>query len=286
MRSSDLATGASPRRRVLKSGTAIFNLRRSTLPCVVREISDDGAKLEVHQGLGLPDQFELRIDLEGLEVGCEVVWRKAYSVGVRFVRPLSPGTSTARAHRRDEHVGLPAPSARPNAADHVARSPERGNASSQGSSPVPPAEAAPSAPPIHILVADDDADDRMLLQSAFEAGKLASSFSFVGDGLELLRYLKKEPPFENAPMPGFVLLDLNMPKMDGRMALRHIRSNSAMRRLPIIILSDSDNESDIERAYELGVSGYFPKPGTLDDTMDLINTISLYWRRVAAPQRR
>ena len=130
-----------------------------------------------------------------------------------------------------------------------------------------------------ILMADDDPDDRMLAKDALEENKLANELYFVEDGEELLDYLHQRGKFnnENAPKPGLILLDLNMPKMDGREALRELKSDSELRKIPVIVLTTSKAEADIIRTYELGVNSFISKPVTFEELVEVTRQIGRYW---------
>jgi CheY-like chemotaxis protein len=133
---------------------------------------------------------------------------------------------------------------------------------------------------ITILIADDDADDRMMAKEALEECRLANAVYFVENGVELLAYLRRQGPFAEpgaAPRPGLILLDLNMPKMDGREALREIKADALLRRTPIIVMTTSKAEEDIYRTYDLGVSSYVTKPVSFDGLVEVMKTIGRYW---------
>ena len=134
--------------------------------------------------------------------------------------------------------------------------------------------------PIVILMADDDDDDILLTKKALEKGKLLNPLHTVQDGEELLDYLLHRGPYEsnkNAPRPGLILLDLNMPKKDGREALREIKSQDALRDIPIVVFTTSKAEEDIYRSYKLGVNSFITKPVTLDSLIDVMQTLGKYW---------
>ena len=139
--------------------------------------------------------------------------------------------------------------------------------------------------PIRILVADDDADDRMLIKDAFDESRLKNPVDFVEDGVELLRYLRREGPFEGLAKegyPGLILLDLNMPRMDGRTALKEIKSNPDWHRIPIVILTTSKSDEDIIRTYGLGVNSFITKPVTFEQLVEMVKVLSLYWFEIVA----
>lgn len=134
--------------------------------------------------------------------------------------------------------------------------------------------------PITILVADDDADDRMMIEDALKENRLANDLRFVQDGEELMDYLRRRGKYASArssPRPGLILLDLNMPRKDGREALREIRQETRLREIPIIILTTSKTEEDIYRSYHLGVNSFITKPVTFDSLVTITREIGRYW---------
>ncbi len=134
--------------------------------------------------------------------------------------------------------------------------------------------------PITILIADDDPEDRMLAAEALKESRLANDIRFVEDGEELVDYLTYRGRFtdpDDAPRPGVILLDLNMPRKDGREALREIKENSELRRIPIIVLTTSKAEIDIYRSYDLGVNSFIVKPVTFDSLVEVMQVIGKYW---------
>lgn len=131
-----------------------------------------------------------------------------------------------------------------------------------------------------ILMADDDADDRLLAQDAMHESRVLNELHFVEDGVQLLSYLRGDDDFSNRtlyPMPGLILLDLNMPKMDGREALAEIKSDSRLRRIPVVILTTSKAEEDMVKGYDLGAASYITKPVTFDALVELMRTLGKYW---------
>ena len=134
--------------------------------------------------------------------------------------------------------------------------------------------------PIVILVADDDADDRMLTKEALEESKVLNELRFVEDGEELMDYLKRRGKFADdgaAPQPGLILLDLNMPKKDGREALKEIKADPELRRIPVVVMTTSRTEEDIFRSYDIGASSYITKPVTFDSLVELMKALGRYW---------
>jgi two-component system, response regulator len=133
---------------------------------------------------------------------------------------------------------------------------------------------------ITILCADDDPEDRMLMQDAWQESRVANTLDFVQDGEELMDYLHrrgKHAALESAPLPGLILLDLNMPRKDGREALKEIKSHPALRAIPVVVLTTSKAEEDILRAYDLGVNSFIIKPVTFKSLVDLTLAFSKYW---------
>jgi len=139
---------------------------------------------------------------------------------------------------------------------------------------------AKSCRPILILVADDDADDRLLLEEAFEENRLANERRFVTNGAELMDYLHGRGQWAGpaaAPRPGIILLDLNMPGMDGREALAEIKAEPRFRQIPIVVLTSSKAEEDIFRTYDLGVNSYITKPVTFESLVEVVRMLGKYW---------
>jgi CheY-like chemotaxis protein len=138
-----------------------------------------------------------------------------------------------------------------------------------------------SAPkPITILIADDDDDDRVLVRDALSESRLANDLRFVGDGEELLEYLRRQGKYTDArssPRPGLILLDLNMPRMDGREALREIKADPELRCIPVVVLTTSKAEEDIYKTYDLGVNSFISKPVTFDGLVAIMHGLRRYW---------
>ena len=133
-----------------------------------------------------------------------------------------------------------------------------------------------------ILMADDDDDDYMLTQNALKKSHLLNTLVRVADGEELMEYLTKAGRYANSPAqrPSVVLLDLNMPKMDGREALKAIKSNEALRNIPVVVFTTSKAEEDIIRSYQLGVNSFITKPVTFDNLIDVMRTLGNYWFKI------
>ena len=137
--------------------------------------------------------------------------------------------------------------------------------------------------PITILMADDDPDDRQLTKEAFAESRLMNDLRFVVDGEELLDYLHRRGKFsdpESSPRPGLILLDLNMPKKDGRESLREIKADPRFKTLRVVIMTTSKAEEDIARTYALSASSYITKPVTFEGLVDVIRTLGKYWLEI------
>ncbi|HYF26108.1 MAG TPA: response regulator [Baekduia sp.] len=139
------------------------------------------------------------------------------------------------------------------------------------------------ARPITILLADDDEDDRLMTRDALREARLHNDMRTVVDGVELLQYLRREGPYaapDAAPWPGLVLLDLNMPRMDGREALREIKQDATLRPLPVVVLTTSKAEEDVVRTYDLGVNSFISKPVTFLGLVAVMKAFSRYWLEI------
>jgi CheY-like chemotaxis protein len=137
--------------------------------------------------------------------------------------------------------------------------------------------------PITILMAEDDADDRQLTREAFEEARLANDLRFVEDGAELMDYLKRRGKYADpasSPRPGLILLDLNMPRKDGRQALEEIKADPELRRIRVVIMTTSKAEADILRSYELSASSYITKPVTFERLVEVVKTLGKYWLEI------
>jgi len=131
-----------------------------------------------------------------------------------------------------------------------------------------------------ILMADDDGDDQMLVKDAIQECGWESSVVFVENGEELLDYLFRRGQYQDsatAPRPGLVLLDLNMPRKDGREALRDIKSDAELRRIPVVVLTTSRSDTDIGTVYDLGANSFISKPVQFDALVDVMRRLQQYW---------
>lgn len=140
-----------------------------------------------------------------------------------------------------------------------------------------------SQPPVHILIADDDQDDCLMTREAFAECRIGNPLHFVHDGEALLDYLRRHAPYddeERYPLPGLILLDLNMPRMDGREALHAIKSDALLRGIPVVVLTTSSAEEDILRSYDMGGNSFITKPVTYTGLLEVVKTLGRYWLEI------
>ena len=133
---------------------------------------------------------------------------------------------------------------------------------------------------VRVVIADDDADDRLLIEDAFQECRLHNERDYVEDGAELLQYLRAEGKWSHrnaSDLPGIILLDLNMPRMDGRTALAHLKADPVLRRIPVVVLTTSKADEDILRTYDLGVNSFITKPVTFDGLLNVARALNDYW---------
>jgi CheY-like chemotaxis protein len=131
-----------------------------------------------------------------------------------------------------------------------------------------------------ILMADDDADDRLLAKDALQECQFVQGLEFVENGEELMDYLRRRGQYAGLPeerRPGLILLDLNMPRKDGREALREIRSDPELRRIPVVVLTTSRADTDIAGIYELGANSFISKPVAFDALVNVMRNVKNYW---------
>ncbi len=134
--------------------------------------------------------------------------------------------------------------------------------------------------PVTILMADDDEDDRLLAKDAFIESRIQNKFLSVEDGVELLDYLHRRNGFADLktfPTPSLILLDLNMPRMDGREALAEIKSDPVLRRIPVIVFTTSSALEDVEKSYDLGAASFISKPETFASLVDFMKSLGGFW---------
>ncbi len=138
----------------------------------------------------------------------------------------------------------------------------------------------PNAKPIVILLADDDSEDREMTRRALDKNELGVELYCVADGEQLLDYLHHRGAFaspSSSPVPGLILLDLNMPRKDGREALAEIKADPSLRRIPVVVMTTSQAEQDISRTYDLGTNSYIAKPITLTALTEVMRVLGQYW---------
>ncbi len=135
--------------------------------------------------------------------------------------------------------------------------------------------------PVNILLVEDNPGDVRLTQEAFREGNVPVNLSVVMDGVEAIRFLRREAPYHDAPTPDLVLLDLNLPKRDGREVLEEIKMDPALRHMPVVVLTTSNAEVDVLRSYNLYVNCYINKPVDFDKFFDIIKKIEEFWFHTA-----
>ncbi|MCW8090281.1 response regulator [Alteromonas sp. ASW11-130] len=137
-----------------------------------------------------------------------------------------------------------------------------------------------NATAINILMADDDEDDRLLTIDALKESRVLNNLYCVEDGVELLEYLRREGKYsdpKDSPRPSLILLDLNMPRKDGREALEEMKKDPALRSIPVVILTTSKEEEDMLRGYDLGCASYITKPVNFEGLVELMRALGKYW---------
>jgi CheY-like chemotaxis protein len=136
---------------------------------------------------------------------------------------------------------------------------------------------------IFILIAEDDADDRFLLQSAFDENGFKDNLQFVENGVEILEYLQS---LISAPtpkkLPRFILLDLNMPKKDGREVLKELKQHPELKKIPVVIFSTTNNELEMRRCYEMGANSYITKPNSFESLIKTVAALRSYWMQTSS----
>jgi CheY-like chemotaxis protein len=145
------------------------------------------------------------------------------------------------------------------------------------------------ARPVTILLADEDSEDRMLTSDALDENGLSHGLRWVVDGEELIDYLRRRRRYAepgSAPRPDLILLDLNMPRKTGCEALAEIKSDPALRTIPVVVFTTSKAEEDVRRSYELGANSYVTKPATFDALVDVTGALVRYWLDIVEPPPR
>jgi CheY-like chemotaxis protein len=130
---------------------------------------------------------------------------------------------------------------------------------------------------IEILLAEDNPGDVRLTEKALDSGKILNNLHVVEDGVEAMKFLRQEGAYADEPQPDLVLLDLNMPRKDGREVLDDMRADPELRRIPVVVLTSSDAEEDVVRSYELNANAYLTKPVDFDGFVDIVERIEDFW---------
>jgi CheY-like chemotaxis protein len=133
---------------------------------------------------------------------------------------------------------------------------------------------------LFILIAEDDADDRFLFKTAFEEKGYEDQIEFVENGIELWKFLEDIEQNERN-YPSFILLDLNMPKKDGREVLREIKQHAVFKKIPVVVFTTTNSENEVKRCYELGANTYVVKPVSFDSLLKVVEEIRMYWQNAA-----
>jgi CheY-like chemotaxis protein len=140
--------------------------------------------------------------------------------------------------------------------------------------------STPEREPIEILLAEDNPGDVKLTKKALEQGKIGNNLHVVNDGVETMKFLKKEGEYADVPDPDLLLLDLNMPKKDGQEVMSDMDSDPNLRRIPVVVLTSSDAEEDVVRSYELTANAYLTKPVDFDGFVDIVKRLEDFWFEV------
>lgn len=135
----------------------------------------------------------------------------------------------------------------------------------------------PDNRPIEVLLVEDNPGDIRLTVEAFKENKMLNNLNVVKDGLEAMAFLQREGQYSDAPRPDLILLDLNLPRKDGREVLAEIKSDDSLKRIPVVILTTSDADEDILKSYELHANCYIKKPVDIEQFFDVVKTIEDFW---------
>jgi len=138
----------------------------------------------------------------------------------------------------------------------------------------------PEREPVEILLAEDNPGDVKLTRKALEKGRLANNLHVVNDGVETMQFLRGEGEYEGRPRPDLVLLDLNMPRKDGREVLEEIKGSDDLKRIPVVVLTSSEAEEDVIRSYELHANAYLTKPVDFSGFIDVVGKLEEFWLQV------
>jgi CheY-like chemotaxis protein len=141
----------------------------------------------------------------------------------------------------------------------------------------PPADTAGGGKPIEILLVEDTEHDARRTMNALKVGKVRNRVSWVEDGVEAMDYLRRQGAYANAPRPDLILLDWYMPRMHGEEVLQQIKNNTDLKRIPVVIMTSSDQEADVLKAYGLHANCYVTKPVNVDEFIDKVRSIETFW---------
>ena len=131
--------------------------------------------------------------------------------------------------------------------------------------------------PVEILLVEDSPTDVLLAKEALEYSKIVNNLHTVSDGVEAMAFLRKQGKYQDAPRPGLILLDLNLPKMDGREVLAKIKNDEKLKRIPVVVLTTSKSEADVLKAYGQHANCYIVKPVDFEKFAEVVNTIESFW---------
>ena len=134
--------------------------------------------------------------------------------------------------------------------------------------------------PVEILLVEDSPSDAALTREALEKGKIANNLNCVGDGVEALEYLNRQGKFANAKRPDLIMLDLNMPRKDGKEVLKELKSDPSLKTIPVIVLTTSRAEQDVLQSYQLSANCYITKPVDFKSFIDVVKSIEQFWLSV------
>lgn len=136
------------------------------------------------------------------------------------------------------------------------------------------------ARPVEILLVEDNPPDQDLTREAFKQGRLNNNLHVVDDGEQALAFLRREGEYGNAPRPGLILLDLNLPRMDGREVLKEIKEDAALSSIPVVVLTTSNDEADVLKSYQLHANCYLTKPVEFDNFTNVVRSLEHFWLTV------
>lgn len=145
----------------------------------------------------------------------------------------------------------------------------------------------PDSDPVEILLVEDDPGDVLIAKEALEDSKVANNLHVVTNGEDALKYLRREAPYEDAPRPGLILLDLNLPRVDGRQVLEQVKEDRVLRKIPVVVLTTSEHEEDISTSYDLHANAYVTKPVDFGNFVEVVRQIDdFYFSVVKLPKSR